>query len=191
MTSSIFKMLSLCFFFIHLLYKIFQIRNQHLNMDFETDKTMSIFVCQLLAPILNDITQMLHKREVPNNYLISQIWGVLRKAQSTLSLHVLNLCKAQPPKATKNESIYKYLINEFLYNVTFRLLHSLLEPKFWLSKYYTCFGKLTLISYLTIKAPIATAVDDKFWDIFPNFRQKQGMILHENRLPAEDSHKIS
>ena len=44
---------------------------------------------------------------------------------------------------------------------------------------------------LTLKAPITTAADDKFWDIFPNFRQKQGMILHENRLPADDSHEIS
>ena len=25
---------------------------------------------------------------------------------------------------------------------------------------------------LTLKAPIMTAADDKFWDIFPNFRQK-------------------
>ena len=25
---------------------------------------------------------------------------------------------------------------------------------------------------LTLKAPITTAADDKFWDIFPNFRQK-------------------
>ena len=44
---------------------------------------------------------------------------------------------------------------------------------------------------LTLKAPIRTAADDKFCDIFPNFRQKKGMILHENRLPADDSHEIS
>ena len=25
---------------------------------------------------------------------------------------------------------------------------------------------------LTFKAPITTAADDEFWDIFPNFRQK-------------------
>ena len=42
-----------------------------------------------------------------------------------------------------------------------------------------------------LKVPITTAADDKFWDIFPNFRQKKGMILHENRLPADDSHEIS
>ena len=42
---------------------------------------------------------------------------------------------------------------------------------------------------LTLKAPITTA-DDKFCDIFPNFRKK-GMIFHENRLPADDSHEIS
>ena len=41
--------------------------------------------------------------------------------------------------------------------------------------------------YLTLKAPIRTAADDKFGDIFPNF-QKKGMILHENRLLADDSH---
>ena len=35
-----------------------------------------------------------------------------------------------------------------------------------------------------------TAVDDKFSDTFPNFRQKKGMILLENRLPADDSHEI-
>ena len=44
---------------------------------------------------------------------------------------------------------------------------------------------------LTLKAPITTAADDKFCDIFPNFRRKYGMILHENRLPTDDSHKIS
>ena len=32
------------------------------------------------------------------------------------------------------------------------------------------------------------AADDKFCNIFPNFRQKEGMILHENRLP-DDSHE--
>ena len=37
---------------------------------------------------------------------------------------------------------------------------------------------------LTLKAPITTAADDKFCDIFPNFRQKQGM-------PADDSREIS
>ena len=39
----------------------------------------------------------------------------------------------------------------------------------------------------TLKAPITTAA---FSDIFPSFRQKLG-ILHENRLPADDSHEIS
>ena len=42
---------------------------------------------------------------------------------------------------------------------------------------------------LTLKGPIKTAADDKFCDIFPNFRQNQEMILHEN--PADDSHEIS
>ena len=36
-----------------------------------------------------------------------------------------------------------------------------------------------------------TAADDKFCGIFSNFRQKYGMIVHENRLPADDSHEIS
>ena len=44
---------------------------------------------------------------------------------------------------------------------------------------------------LTLKASITTAAYDKILDIFPNFRQKKGMILHENRLPADDSHEIS
>ena len=44
---------------------------------------------------------------------------------------------------------------------------------------------------LTLKAPITTAADDKFWDIFPNLRKKSGMIFHENRLPADNSHEIS
>ena len=35
-----------------------------------------------------------------------------------------------------------------------------------------------------------TAADDKFCDVFPNFRQKKG-ILHEDRLPADDPHEIS
>ena len=43
---------------------------------------------------------------------------------------------------------------------------------------------------LTLKAPITTAADDKFCEIFPNF-QKKGMIFHENCLPADNSHEIS
>ena len=44
---------------------------------------------------------------------------------------------------------------------------------------------------LTLKAPITTAADDKFCVIFPNFRKKKGMICHENRLSADNSHEIS
>ena len=44
----------------------------------------------------------------------------------------------------------------------------------------------------SLKAPITPAADDKFCDIFPNFRKKKEvMIFHENRLPADDSHEIS
>ena len=46
--------------------------------------------------------------------------------------------------------------------------------------------------HLTLKAPITTAADDKFCEIFPNFRKKiRYMIFHEIRLPADDSHEIS
>ena len=45
--------------------------------------------------------------------------------------------------------------------------------------------------WLTLKAPITTAADDKFCKIFPNFQNKKGMIFLENRLPADDSHEIS
>ena len=44
---------------------------------------------------------------------------------------------------------------------------------------------------VTLKAPITTAADDKFCDIFPSFRQKLGMIFHENCLPADNSHELS
>ena len=44
---------------------------------------------------------------------------------------------------------------------------------------------------LTLKAPMTTAADDKFCKIFPNFREKKGMIFHENRLPADDSYEVS
>ena len=44
---------------------------------------------------------------------------------------------------------------------------------------------------LALKAPITTAADNKFCDIFPDFRKKSGMIYHENRLPGHDSHEIS
>ena len=47
------------------------------------------------------------------------------------------------------------------------------------------------MSSLTLKAQITTAGDDKFHDIFPNFRKKEGMIFYENCLPADDSHKTS
>ena len=44
---------------------------------------------------------------------------------------------------------------------------------------YLClsFDETYKIDYcLTLKAPIKTAADDKFCDIFNNFRQKKGMI---------------
>ena len=44
---------------------------------------------------------------------------------------------------------------------------------------------------LTLKAPITPAADNKFCDIFPNFQKKLGMLFHENRLLADDSHPIS
>ena len=40
---------------------------------------------------------------------------------------------------------------------------------------------------LILKALITMAADDKFCDIFLNFRQKKSLILHE---PADDSHEI-
>ena len=40
------------------------------------------------------------------------------------------------------------------------------------------------------KAPITIAADDKFATSFLIF-EKKGMIFHENRLTADDSHEIS
>ena len=37
--------------------------------------------------------------------------------------------------------------------------------------------------------PFTTAADDKFRNIFPNFRKKEGMIFHENHLKAGNSHE--
>ena len=48
------------------------------------------------------------------------------------------------------------------------------------------FGKILL----TLKAPIMTAADDTFCDIFFNFRTKYGMVFHENLLLADDSYEI-
>ena len=56
---------------------------------------------------------------------------------------------------------------------------------------YSLFPIYITCIYLTLKAPITTAADDKFCNIFPSFRQKLGMIFHENCLPADDSHEIS
>ena len=55
------------------------------------------------------------------------------------------------------------------------------------------FNKIVTIIFdnLTLKAPITTAADDKFCNIFLNFRKKIRLIFHENRLPADDSHEIS
>ena len=44
---------------------------------------------------------------------------------------------------------------------------------------------------LTLKAPITTAADDKFCNIFLNFRKNKAMIFYKNRLPADDSHEMS
>ena len=50
----------------------------------------------------------------------------------------------------------------------------------------------TIISgMLSLKAPITTAADNKFFNVFPKFKKKLGMIFHENLLPADDSHEIS
>ena len=46
------------------------------------------------------------------------------------------------------------------------------------------------VTILTLKVPNMTAADDKFCIIFLSFRKKKGMIFHENRLPADDSHEI-
>ena len=42
---------------------------------------------------------------------------------------------------------------------------------------------------LALKAPITTAADDTFCDIFSNFRKKKKKIFHEDRLLADDSHE--
>ena len=47
------------------------------------------------------------------------------------------------------------------------------------------------VQILALKVPITSAADDKFCDIFAYFRIKQGIIFHENHLPAEDSHEMS
>ena len=43
---------------------------------------------------------------------------------------------------------------------------------------------------ITFKVPITTAADNKYCYIFSNFREKKGMIFHEKRLSADDSHEI-
>ena len=37
---------------------------------------------------------------------------------------------------------------------------------------YTEINDRNIHDMLTLKAPITTAADDKFWDIFPKFRKK-------------------
>ena len=61
-------------------------------------------------------------------------------------------------------------------------LYKRLNSSFWA---YAINNKI-----LSLKAPITTATDGKFCNIFPDFRQKYGMIFNENR-PADDSHEIS
>ena len=56
---------------------------------------------------------------------------------------------------------------------------------------YRPISKSVMLKCLTLKAPITTAADDKFCSIFPIFLKKQGVILHENCLPADNSHEIS
>ena len=47
-----------------------------------------------------------------------------------------------------------------------------------------------MTNQMTNKAPIKTAADNNFCDIFLNF-QKKGTIFHENSLPADDSDETS
>ena len=54
-----------------------------------------------------------------------------------------------------------------------------------------CLSRVLPRYKFTLKAPITTAADSDFCNIFPNFRKKYGTIFHENRLPAEDSLEIS
>ena len=47
---------------------------------------------------------------------------------------------------------------------------------FWVLKSTISMGTHNILflaeKFLTLKAPITTAADDKFWNIFPNFQQK-------------------
>ena len=45
--------------------------------------------------------------------------------------------------------------------------------------------------FLTLKAPMTTAADNKFCEIILNFEKEKGMIFNENCLPADNSHEIS
>ena len=64
-----------------------------------------------------------------------------------------------------------------------------LHESFLLSTYNKC--KLDgleknpnfLLQNLTLKAPITTTADNKFWDIFPNY-------FKVKRMPADNSHEI-
>ena len=44
------------------------------------------------------------------------------------------------------------------------------------------------IAYASLSNDLAPL---KICNIFPNFLTERGMIIHENRLPADDSHEIS
>ena len=84
---------------------------------------------------------------------------------------IVNGAEMQPEQ---NTSIFNANCTDFFHNQPFSTEES-----------------IKMHTKLTLKASITTAADDKFCDIFPNFRKKLGMILHENRLPADDSHEIS
>ena len=111
------------------------------------------------------------------------------------------------PDHSKNQACYKNVKDSWLWEINIHIPHITFQnslPSFkngvdldqlasneasWSRS--TPFSSIILNEYLlTLKAPITTAADDKFCNIFSNFGQKKS-ILHENRLPEDDSHEIS
>ena len=50
---------------------------------------------------------------------------------------------------------------------------------------------LRIAFVLTLKASNTTAADEKFCNIYSSLQHKQGMVFHENGVPADDSREIS
>ena len=115
----------------------------------------------------------------PQQYLQHQNLVILKDCHISSNLMCWLICLYHNMHTIKIQ-ISKASIQCLISAIVYVYLHATSKFRSWV-----------LSKTLILKAPNTTAADDKFCDFFPNFWQKQGMLFHENRLPADNPHEIT